>query len=80
MVYRCSICGYVFDEKEQGKSFSELTECPVCKQPVTKFELVSSGEKTESRERTAVGEKTESGEKTADGEKAESGERQQPGR
>lgn len=75
MVYRCSICGYVFDEKEQGKSFSELTECPVCKQPVTKFELVSSGEKTESEERTAVGEKTESGEKTADGEKTEFGEK-----
>lgn len=75
MVYRCSICGYVFDEKEQGKSFSELTECPVCKQPVTKFELVLSGEKTESGGRTAVGEKAESGEKMADGEKAESGEK-----
>ena len=42
MVYKCSVCGYVFDEKEQGKAFSELTECPLCKQPVEKFELAPS--------------------------------------
>lgn len=41
MVYKCSVCGFVFDEKEQGKAFSELTECPLCKQPVDKFELVA---------------------------------------
>lgn len=45
MVYKCSVCGYVFDEEAEGKSFSELTECPVCKQPVDKIELISSGEK-----------------------------------
>ncbi|TGY98378.1 FMN-binding glutamate synthase family protein [Petralouisia muris] len=45
MVYRCSVCGYIFDEKEQGKSFSELTECPVCKQPVEKFEPAASEER-----------------------------------
>ena len=38
MVYICSICGYVFDEEKEGKPFSELTECPVCKQPPEKFE------------------------------------------
>ena len=37
MRYVCSVCGFVFDEEEQGKPFSELTECPVCKQPVSKF-------------------------------------------
>lgn len=42
MVYKCSICGYVFDEEKEGKSFSELTECPICKQPPEKFEAVSS--------------------------------------
>ena len=47
MVYKCSICGYVFDEEKEGKSFSELTECPLCKQPVDKFELVSQEEKKE---------------------------------
>ena len=35
--YQCSVCGYIFDEEKEGKSFSELTECPVCKQPVSKF-------------------------------------------
>lgn len=47
MVYKCSVCGYVFDEEAEGKSFSELKECPLCKQPVEKFQLVSSGEKKE---------------------------------
>ena len=42
-VYRCSICGYLFDETAQGKSFETLTECPVCKQPKDKFELVDQG-------------------------------------
>lgn len=37
MVYKCSICGYVYDEEKEGKPFSELTECPVCKQPPEKF-------------------------------------------
>lgn len=42
MVYRCSVCGYVYDEKKEGKPFSELTECPICKQPVEKFEPVET--------------------------------------
>ena len=43
-VYKCSVCGMIYDEEEQGKPLSELTECPLCKQPVSKFVLVS-GEK-----------------------------------
>lgn len=45
MVYKCSVCGYIFDEEEQGKPFSELTECPLCSQPVDKFEPVSDVKK-----------------------------------
>ena len=37
MVYKCSVCGYVFDEEQEGKSFSELTACPLCKQPAEKL-------------------------------------------
>ncbi len=37
MVYKCSICGYVYDEEKEGKPFSELTACPICKQPPEKF-------------------------------------------
>lgn len=37
MIYKCSICGYLYDEAKEGKPFSELTECPICKQPPEKF-------------------------------------------
>lgn len=40
-VYKCSICGAIYDEEKSGKPISELTECPVCKQPASKFVLVS---------------------------------------
>lgn len=46
MVYKCSVCGYLFDEEKEGKSFSELTECPLCKQPVEKLEPVLPGSLT----------------------------------
>lgn len=36
--YRCSICGYVFDEEKENKSFDTLEVCPVCSQPSTVFE------------------------------------------
>lgn len=56
MVYKCSVCGYVFDEKEQGKAFSELTECPLCKQPVEKFELApSEGQQEEAGDSQEAG-------------------------
>ncbi len=38
MVYKCSVCGYVFDEEAEGIPFSELTECPRCRQPAERFE------------------------------------------
>ena len=43
MVYKCSVCGYVFDEEKEGKSISEITECPLCKQPVEKLEPIQAG-------------------------------------
>ena len=39
-VYRCSVCGAIFDEEKEGKKLEELDECPVCKQPVSKFEKI----------------------------------------
>lgn len=44
MIYKCSICGYVYDEEKEGKPFSELTECPVCKQPPEKFKAEAAAE------------------------------------
>ena len=37
--YRCSVCGYIYDEAKEGVPFSELKECPVCHQPADKFVL-----------------------------------------
>ena len=50
-VYKCSICGAVFDEEQEGKMLSELSGCPVCKQPISKFEKISE---EETQEKTAV--------------------------
>lgn len=36
--YKCNVCGYLYDEEKEGVPFSELKECPVCKQPVSGFE------------------------------------------
>ena len=38
--WKCSVCGYVYDEGKEGKPFSELDACPVCKQPASVFEAV----------------------------------------
>lgn len=35
--YKCSICGYTFDEAKEGKGVDTLKACPVCKQPVSSF-------------------------------------------
>ena len=48
-VYKCSVCGAIYDEEKSGKPISELTECPVCKQPVSKFVLVSEEKKQEEK-------------------------------
>ena len=39
-VYKCKICGAVFDEEKEGKSISELDSCPLCRQPVSNMEPV----------------------------------------
>ena len=45
MIYKCSICGYVYVEVKEGKPVSQLTECPICKQPPEKFEAQPESEK-----------------------------------
>ncbi len=37
--YRCSVCGYIYDEQQEGAPFSGLKECPVCHQSADKFTL-----------------------------------------
>lgn len=40
--YKCSVCGYIFDEENEGKKLSRLKDCPVCHQPTEKFQIVSA--------------------------------------
>ena len=35
--YKCSVCGYIYDEEREGKTLAELESCPVCNQPVDRF-------------------------------------------
>lgn len=39
-IYKCSICGYIFDEEKEQKKISELENCPICGQSVDVFEQV----------------------------------------
>ena len=39
-VYKCTVCGYVYDEEKEGKPFSELEKCPVCGAEPEKFVIV----------------------------------------
>lgn len=39
-VYKCSICGAIWDEEKEGKKLSELECCPVCRQPVSMFQII----------------------------------------
>ncbi len=44
-VYKCIICGAIYDEEKEGVPLSEISCCPVCKQPVSSFVLLDSNEK-----------------------------------
>lgn len=44
-IYKCSICGAIYDEEKEGKPLSEISVCPVCKQPISKFVVVSEEQK-----------------------------------
>ena len=45
-VYRCRICGAIFDEAKEGKKLSEIPCCHVCKQPISNFEKIADSEET----------------------------------
>ena len=45
-VYKCRICGYIFDEAKEGRKLSELDYCPKCKKPVEFFVPVDEEPKT----------------------------------
>ncbi|MFI3169337.1 MAG: glutamate synthase-related protein [Faecalibacterium sp.] len=48
MVYKCTICGYIFDEAAEGKTLAGAGACPLCKQPPEKFEALGGREPTQA--------------------------------
>ena len=40
-VYKCSICGAIFDEEKENMKLEELDACPICKQPISMFEKIA---------------------------------------
>ena len=50
-VYKCRVCGAVYDEEKAGKPVSELDGCPVCRQPVSNLvPMVEEEEKLEENQ------------------------------
>lgn len=47
-VYKCKVCGYIYDEEAAGVPVSELDGCPVCNAPVSLLELIE--DKSDSSE------------------------------
>ncbi|MBF0320972.1 MAG: rubredoxin [Nitrospirae bacterium] len=42
-MYRCTVCGWIYDETKEGTPFNELHDdytCPVCNAPKEAFEPV----------------------------------------
>ncbi len=40
-MYRCSVCGWIYDESKEGTPFKELPDsytCPICNAPKDVFE------------------------------------------
>lgn len=50
--YKCSVCGYVFDEAKEGQSFDEFRECPMCRHSKDSFQKMDEklDEKAEVKE------------------------------
>ncbi len=41
-VYKCTVCGYVYDEEKEGMPFAELEKCPVCGAKPEKFVILET--------------------------------------
>ena len=53
MKYKCTVCGYVYDEEKEGVKFEELPEdwtCPLCGVGKDMFEKVEEQNSTNKKE------------------------------
>ena len=49
--YECSLCGYIYDEEQEGVRWDELPDdwtCPVCGSPKPEFSVVEQGAPVEA--------------------------------
>ena len=58
-VFKCRICGFIYDEEKEGIPVSALKECPVCRQSPDNLELVEGDQKAEAPQAAENGEKAE---------------------
>ncbi len=57
--WKCSVCGYIYDEAKEGMTFDKLPEdwtCPQCGAPKSAFNVME-GEETITRAKTTVADK-----------------------
>lgn len=59
--FKCSVCGYIYDEEKEGKLLSELEGCPVCKQPVERFEPIDKEKAVQEKHETKKSQTAEAG-------------------
>lgn len=57
-LYKCGICGYVFDESKENTTFEMLELCPVCKQAKSNFIKIKDTEVTAAVDSISSEEKT----------------------
>ena len=52
MKYKCTVCGYIYDEEKEGVKFEDLPDdwkCPICFAPKNMFKLVEEDAKQEEK-------------------------------
>lgn len=52
--FKCGVCGFIYDEEKEEVPFSELTACPVCRQPVRVFQKEEGEEDIKGHEIPSV--------------------------
>lgn len=56
--WRCTVCGYIYDEAKEGRKFSELPEdyrCPVCNAEKSAFVVLTDGREKMLLEKQSTG-------------------------
>ena len=48
-IYKCRVCGYVFDEEKEGKTLKDIKICPVCKRNIAVFDEIEKPLESESQ-------------------------------